>query len=47
MKSEGMNLMLPREQGQVYVSRPSNQVGSDAKEYPSTCYMALLVQWTK
>lgn len=47
MKSETINLMLSGKQGQVHVSRPLNQLGSDAGDCPSSCYMAMLVQWTK
>ena len=47
MNSEVMNLTLPREQGQAHVSRPLNQLGSGARECPSSCDTALLVQWAK
>lgn len=47
MKSKAMNLMLSRDQGQVDDCRPLSQLGSEAGDCPSSCYMAVLMQWTK
>lgn len=47
MKDEAMNLILPREQRQVHVSRPLNELRSNARGCLCSCDMVLLMQQTK